>query len=103
MLWLRRVGRFIVRIGGWRVRLIGSSLRSQLSAAPFGYRDGGDGMFEDQLLLCAGLKQDGKLIEAADTAAKLGAIDEINHYHGFITTNGVEKRILDVLWRRPAV
>ena len=77
---------------------IGAGLRAQVSTNAFGLGNCRDGMFEDQLLLRSGLKQDGKLVEAADAAGKLGAVYQIDYYSGFFPADRVEKRILNVLW-----
>ena len=74
-------------------------LRAQVSAGASGLGDCGNSVFEDQLLLRPGLKQEGELVKTADAAGKLGAVDQIDYYSGFFAADRVEKRILNVLRR----
>jgi len=89
---LRRVVTADVSWVGFRRRL-----RMQIAGVAPCLRDGGDGVFEDQLFLRPGLEQDRKLIETPDTARQLGAIQEVNDHRSLLTAHRVEKGVLNVL------
>lgn len=106
-----RVGRFEDWCSGllrWRIynlgRMLGrgdicSSLRAQVSAVASCLRDCRDGMFEDQLIVRSGFKQNRKPVETANTAGKLGAVHKIDHDRRLFAAHGVKKRILNILRR----
>jgi hypothetical protein len=70
----------------------------KLTGVAAGLRDGGDGVLENQLFLGTGFKQDRELIEASDSTRKFSSVEEVNDDRGLLSTNGVEKGVLNVLW-----
>ena len=75
----------------------GRGLRMQVAGRASRLRDGGDGVFEDELFLSAGFEQDRKLVKTSNTARELGAIQEINDHGSLFTAHRVEKRVLNIL------
>jgi hypothetical protein len=55
-------------------------------------------VFENQLVLRAGLQQQREFVEALNAAQQLGAIDEVNCYGSLLAPRQIQKTILDILW-----
>ena len=69
----------------------------EIARSPSVLRDGGNGVFENQLFLRAGLEKHGKLIKASDSSGQLGPVEKIDNYCGLLAADGIQKRILDIL------
>lgn len=56
-------------------------------------------MLEDQLLLCARLENQGKLIETLDAAQQFGSVHKINRDRRLFSPGEIEETVLYVLRR----
>jgi hypothetical protein len=55
-------------------------------------------VFENQLILRAGLEQQREFVETFNAAQQLGAIDKINCYSSLLAPRQIQKTILNILW-----
>ena len=76
---------------------LGSGLRVQVAGRAPRLRDRRDGVLENELFLRARFQQHRELVETANAARQLGAVEQVDHDCGFLATNCVEKRVLYVL------
>jgi hypothetical protein len=60
---------------------------------------GRNGVFKYQLLLAIVFQQHRIFVEGPDFTGKLHAAYQVNRDRGFVLTNGVQKRILNILCR----
>jgi|GEM_PF-3169978 len=70
----------------------------KLTGVAAGLRDGRDGVLENQLFLGTGFQQDRELVETPDSPRKFGSVEEVDDDSGLLSTYGIEKGVLYVLW-----
>jgi len=73
---------------------------AELACRPPGLRDGGNRVFENQLVGGPGLQEQREFVKALNAAQQLRAIDQIDRYGRFLAAGKIEKAILNVLWWR---
>ena len=73
---------------------------AELACRPPGLRDGGNRVFENQLVGGPGLQEQREFVKALNPAQQLRAVDQIDRYGRFLAAGEIEKAILDVLWWR---
>lgn len=81
-------------------RRFDAQLLPEVAAATSGLRDRRDGVLKNQLLVGTGFEQDRKLVETANAAGQLGAVNQENNDRGSFAAQVIEKPILNVLRRR---
>ena len=61
-------------------------------------RDGGNGVFEDELFLRTGLQENGKLIKTSDSPGQFRTVEKVDNYCRLLTPDCVQKGVLNILW-----
>ena len=92
---VRRACKFAAGLS--RVGRISGGLGVKFTGGPSGLGNGGNSVFEDQLFLRSGFKQNRKLVKASDPARQFSAIQKINNHGSLFSADSIEKCVLNIL------